>query len=627
MPGLGILSGDICKMIDICGIFNFEKELENINTDVFLSAYRRDIYHAGLKEVKLTKGNIFYRGNEESCLVYFNQAIYIFVFGTVFTNQNYSNTESGKSRILNPSDLFDFYNKFNTGMAKFIKGNFVIIIYDDNKKELIFISSKLNTLPLFYYYKGKDFIFSSMLKLILHCQQCSPQLNVKSILESFLFFCPLENKTYFNDIFQLPPATIFIINSNGIRTEKYFSLEDFFDTDEYFSEDEALERCINLMKNNLILYTQDAPKFLLSLTGGFDSRVNLALLNREAKDFLCYSYGMPGSRQIEIPLLISKKLGLNYMPVYLDAEFEKEYERCALKALDFSNGTAPILRANFPYVFEKLNYFSKVNITGLFGSEVIKIFHRANEQVSQETFDLFLNEDFDTTFVNILGKLKKIGYLKSDIIDRYLPAVREDFRKLYMQRLQSFDRTKRFYIFLFEETIRKYFMKEIGIERYYVDTRTPYFDEEFLELFLRTPFAGVYKRPGKKNVFSRRHSQLFYAKLIQMAKPVLGEIITDRGYSPKDLLLPFILKSFKIAPVYLKERLRRKIKGNDTFKSEEWSRNLIGKYIYKLNNYDEIFTDKLIKDFENNTNFRDNFRFFSIFSFRLWLHLLNDKVI
>ncbi|MEI8349369.1 MAG: hypothetical protein WCI77_04360 [Candidatus Omnitrophota bacterium] len=523
------------------------------------------------------------------------------------------------------NDVFVLYKECNVGMTHYIKGNFTVIIYDNYIKELVLVSSKLNTLPLFYYYKDNNFIFSSSMKLILKFLDIQPKLNEKALIEHTLFYYPLFDKTYYNDILQLSHASILKIDKNGLKVQKYWHTENLLCADQLIPEKDALCACSDLMKKNLRVYTSDADKFLLSLTAGFDSRTNLALLERDPKDFLCYSYGMPGSKQIEIPLLISKKLGLNYKAIHLGEAFEKNYEDYALKVLDFSDGTAPILRANFPYVFAQLSNFSRVNITGLFGSEILKPFSRSTEQISPETIRLFMSENFDAEFNDILRQLKNTGYIRADIIDKYSHAIKEDFEKHYIKKTESFDKLARFYIFLLEEATRKYFMQEIRIESHYVETLTPYLDEEFLELIFKTPFLGMYKGAGETDIFSRINSQLFYAKIIQMANPVLGDIVTDRGYKPKELLLPFIAKALKIGPVYLKERARRRLKGNDTFRSELWSKDMVTKYVSKIGNGDEIFTDKLIKGFENNINLKGDFRFFSIFSLRLWMALFHQE--
>ena len=274
-------------MIDIFRIFNFQSQpLNCVNS--FLEAYHNYVPDYNLREIKFDCGNIFYTERKESPFPYFHKTTHIFIFGTVFMRQDYNNAKLGNQKVLLPQDLLDFYDRFSVEMAKYIKGNFAIIIYDDHRKELVFISSKLNTLPLFYYYKNNNFIFSSSIKAMLNFIDIQPKLNEKSLVEQAIFYYPLSDKTYLNDILQLPPATVLKIDKNELKAKKYWQIEDLFYKEQLIKEDDALYKCMDLMKENLKVYTSCDKKFLLSLTAGFDSRTNLALIDRDPKDFLCY---------------------------------------------------------------------------------------------------------------------------------------------------------------------------------------------------------------------------------------------------------------------------------------------------------------------------------------------------
>jgi len=69
---------------------------------------------------------------------------------------------------------------------------------------------------------------------------------------------------------------------------------------------------------NVKLYTSDVSKLLVSVTSGFDGRTNIAMLRTDNFDYLTFSYGMRGSRQITVPQSISKKLNIPYKPIYCD---------------------------------------------------------------------------------------------------------------------------------------------------------------------------------------------------------------------------------------------------------------------------------------------------------------------
>jgi hypothetical protein len=332
---------------------------------------------------------------------------------------------------------------------------------------------------------------------------------------------------------------------------------------------------------------------------------------------------MLGSKQIKIPRIISKELGINYRPVSLNEEFEEKYEQYALKALEFSNGTAPFMRANFPYAFEQLSRFSSVNIAGIFGSEIIKpIFYTTNERINCIVINLFTGNDFNQSFEKAISKIRNIGYVKGEIINKYCEEIKKYLKDNYIDKFKQFSPLQRFYIFALEESLRKYFMQEMMMERYYVETRTPYLDDDFLELIFKTPFAGIYKASVVNGLLRRKESQLFYAKLIHKFKPILGSIATDKGFAPDALLLPFLPKLLKVGLLYSKERIKVMIKGNDSFMSDVWSKGLRQKYMCAIGRADNIFTDKLVDDFQKNRSLKGNMSFYHIFSLRLWLYLL-----
>ena len=121
-----------------------------------------------------------------------------------------------------------------------------------------------------------------------------------------------------------------------------------------------------------ILSASDSEKVLVSLTGGFDGRCNLALLDHPKENFLCYSMDAR-SRQIKVPEKIAYKTGINYKPIILDENFVRNYAHIFLiLATYFSNGSAPISFANIYYAFNQLSSYSDVAVTGSFGSEILR---------------------------------------------------------------------------------------------------------------------------------------------------------------------------------------------------------------------------------------------------------------
>ncbi|MEO0129341.1 MAG: hypothetical protein ABIL02_03800 [candidate division WOR-3 bacterium] len=133
-----------------------------------------------------------------------------------------------------------------------------------------------------------------------------------------------------------------------------------------------------LFKKTVKQYTISPPKKCLSLTGGFDCRAIFSVLEEDTQDFICYSFGIPGSLNISIPEKICRENNINYLPIYLDEDYEKVFDDYALQAIYYSDCLSTFERANYPYAFKKLSEFSPVVITGIFGSELMRTFQNVS---------------------------------------------------------------------------------------------------------------------------------------------------------------------------------------------------------------------------------------------------------
>ena len=604
-------------MFDIYGVIDFRKNIEifNIKNPFKKYEYYNDIRFEEYT-VQTTYAKIFYLERDKTSENYFySNSEHIFIFGFVFSNKNYESLKGEKPKKLSPKEVYELYKRYKMKLTQYIKGSFVLIIYEEDENKLICISDHLNVLPIYYAYKDDIFIFSSATKPILDSGFVDTTKNKTAIIEFAIFDYPLGNKTYYKDITMLDCGEILTVDEKGIKKKRYFSVDSLFQK-ELSGNKESLEKLGQLLYENMDLYTADLKKFLVSLTGGFDGRGNLALTERPSEDFLCYSYGMPGSRQITIPMEVEKQLEINYKPIYLDKVYEEQYEDCALKSLFYSDGTAPILRANYPYAYRQLNEFSDVAITGLFGSEILRPIHNLGIQFNDNSERLFMGKNFDKDMEYSFGYEKSHSYFQPKLFDECYDEIRDYVWKNYFSPYKDIDKLTRFFFFFIGEGVRKYFIPEIRIERVFVTNRFPYFDFDLVQLMYKTPFAGMYNGALKESAIKRRKAQLLYAFVINKYKPILGEIITDRGYKPKDLLSS--ISYLKILPGYLRTQRYNKKIGNDTFNSERWTDIIFSKNKELMKKETDIFPGTLFHKYKDNENIRENYYFSRVFSLKYW---------
>ncbi len=492
------------------------------------------------------------------------------VFGSVFTNQKYALQTGIKPHAAGADFIENLYLNYHHRFIKWIKGSFIIIIINHHDSSIQMFTDQLNVLPLYYFHPAERVVITSNTALFAELGICDIKPNMTALAEQAIFDYPLSDSHFISGIKQTLPASHYTFSKGQTQIQPYWDVSELI-SQELLPRRQSLDLLAEQLFENVALYTSDTEKLLVSLTGGFDGRTNLAMLRKPAGDFLCYSYGMPGSLQIEIPQQISKKLGIPYKPVYLDQTFEQQYGTLAGKAIYFSNGMAPLMRANYPYAYQQLNSFADTILTGLFGSEILRPIFSMGIFYNDDTIDIFLSGNPESALKNTIRKIKSFQLIDDDILDQAEPAILEKLKKNYFDKYKDIDPVMRFFLFIINEGLRKYFMQEIQIERVYVTTRFPYFDIDFVELIHKTPYAGMYNGFLGNSKIKRRKGQLLYAHIFKRYNPELGKITLDRGYTPDTLLQPFPANYINIYRGVLKMKQYYKQKGNETFNSEVWS--------------------------------------------------------
>ena len=603
-------------MFDIYGIIDFNKKIDMESvSNPFLRYRLYDVdYQERVLQMPHAKFFCLERGHDTDN-IYENATMCCFVFGFVFTNTQFQSLIGSKPHKLNAKNLLELYQNYSMELPKYLKGSFVVVIYDKKNNNCALISDQLNVLPVYHAFKNGMFLFSSAIKPLLVSGLVQAIVDPVALAEVALFDYTLGSRTLYEDINVLDQGTILTVQEKGASTTRYFAIDRLFNR-ERLDANESFGPLSTLMQDNLELHVSDHTRFLLSLTGGFDGRANLAMIKRPIADFLCYSYGMPGSRQIDIPQAIKRRLCINYHPILLNDEFEQQYEDCATRALFYSDGTAPILRANYTYAFRQLREFSDLAITGLFGSEVLRPARNLGIQVNKNSEKYFLSRDQDCALREIFQHEQERGYLQSDVFIESYGVIRDYLYQNYLAGNENFDPIVRFYMFYLGEGVRRYFMQEIRIERIFVTTRFPYWDYDLVDFLFRTPFAGLYNGAFRQSPIGRRRAQSLYARLIRKYRPVLGDVVTDRGYKPNDLLAPFFY--LKVLPGYIRAKYKTRYVKNDTFDSEKWTDIIFSQHHNLMKKETDLFSGSMYTKYRQRDNISDNYYFSRMFSLKYW---------
>jgi len=541
-----------------------------------------------------------------------------FYIGYIFPRFKNNNTAEKNS-------LWDYYHRILKNYKNFLneyKGNYTFILLNKKNKSVSLFNSILSTNYIFYFVSGDNIIVSSSLWLMLGSLK-SFKIDIQALIEICLFDYILGDKTLLMDVHHLEYADVVHLSNSEIKKENLYNFRELIKSTPLVTKNSLSLRdsFVELMKYNIKQIVNTNRKFLFPITGGLDSRLNLSLVDNNDRDkIITYTYGMKRSMQFQIAQKVVSFLGIEHIPIYLNDEFRNQYPLYAGNAILLSSGYAPYMRANFYYAFLKLQQKASSCISGLFGSELIKPMHLSGGQsLNYSTVRLFREKNRWQILNEIFKRSSNEGFIKEqlwklEIRDKIYNYLESE----YFEKYPELNWKEKLFLFHLKEGMRKFFMEELSIEKYFVRVYTPYLDIDFIELLFSSGYAGLYNGIFEESLFKRRMGQYFYADVLEITAPQLAEIPTDRGIVPKDLKSPY--GWIKIIPHYFfTKMLKTKVIGNDTYNQNLWDSIFLNHYKGSLQIQDDFFNIN-INNIDKVLKAGHSYDFSRFFSLKLWLN-------
>jgi asparagine synthase (glutamine-hydrolysing) len=169
-----------------------------------------------------------------------------------------------------------------SAVSRFL-GMFAFVIYDSVHREVVACRDRAGVKPFFYAHSDGSFLFASELKALHHHPRFSKDLDIEGLAAFLRYGYIPAPRSIFRETRKLPPGHILILNlqSRQLRVEPYWDVFDAFNAPKLdLSEDEAVERFEDLFRSAFAYrMVSDVPVGLF-LSGGYDSSLVAALLQR-----------------------------------------------------------------------------------------------------------------------------------------------------------------------------------------------------------------------------------------------------------------------------------------------------------------------------------------------------------
>lgn len=175
--------------------------------------------------------------------------------------------------------IVHLYEEYGENFVAHLNGQFAIALWDSNQGKLLLVRDRVGIVPLFYTNTSNRLLFASEIKSILPVLDHQPGLNITALDQLMTFWSPVSPNTMFNDVFEIPPGHMMVVQNGKSKVKQYWDWvypEDggYFEKDERLLKEELLELLISATRIRL---RSDVPVGAY-LSGGLDSSVLVSLI-------------------------------------------------------------------------------------------------------------------------------------------------------------------------------------------------------------------------------------------------------------------------------------------------------------------------------------------------------------
>ncbi|MEN8249267.1 MAG: asparagine synthase (glutamine-hydrolyzing) [Bacteroidota bacterium] len=194
--------------------------------------------------------------------------------GEVYNYQDLKNRLSQKVEFKTKSDtevILYWLKEYGLKGIDDLKGMFALVFIDIRNQNTIVARDKHGIIPLFYYKSDSEIIISSSIPAIEDTKLASLSLNEQAVNEYLAFRHVMAIRTFYYEVQSVGPGEILEFNEE-LKTSQYLITA---------NQDEDTRTLKEVLVDSLSLINESYKKPGILLSGGVDSTLLLALLNKE----------------------------------------------------------------------------------------------------------------------------------------------------------------------------------------------------------------------------------------------------------------------------------------------------------------------------------------------------------
>jgi asparagine synthase (glutamine-hydrolysing) len=255
-----------------------------------------------------------------------------------------------------------------------LNGRFHGLLIDRNKGAATLFNDRYG-MHRIYYHEAKDsFYFAAEAKAILAVCPELRRADPRALGEFVSCGCVLENKTLFQGIQVLPPASDWVLRDGTVEQRgSYFHPQEWedqapLDPEAYY------QQLKEVFSENLPRHFESRETIGMSLTGGLDTRMIMAWHKSAPGSLPCYSFGgmFRDCEDVTLARKVASACGQKHQVIPVGKEFLSRFSHYAERTVFLTDGCMDVSHTPDLYVNERAAAIAPVRMTGNYGGEVLR---------------------------------------------------------------------------------------------------------------------------------------------------------------------------------------------------------------------------------------------------------------
>jgi asparagine synthase (glutamine-hydrolysing) len=255
-----------------------------------------------------------------------------------------------------------------------LNGQFHGVLADRRKGTATLFNDRYGMHRIYYHETKSAFYFAAEAKAILAVRPESRSIDPIGLGEFISCGCTLDNRTLFEEISVLPPASAWIFQRTRVtRKGVYFNAKEW--EEQSLLEPEPYYRELREVFSEMLpRYFGGHERIGISLTGGLDSRMIMAWCNAAAGSLPCYSFG--GMYRVSQDVAIARKVAhackQEHEVISVGDDFLTKFPEYSERTVFLTDGCVEVKHAPDLYVSERAAQIAPARVTGNYGGEVLR---------------------------------------------------------------------------------------------------------------------------------------------------------------------------------------------------------------------------------------------------------------